>query len=954
MKRKLWTLLFLLMTTFGTLVVTGCGSSLTTYFTSDLPKSLNERGQANKDIAKSLLDAGFIDKTMYADLCNQIDLEVKAIIDKSIVTDDDSQALQNAAVQAFSKATSKVYPRKPTFVEYEDDSGNTQRGVPNYKLYEKTKKDGAGDTIGDYPLSYFVASNFIISNFYNGENHEDKYPLGTWTDLPKDDIEPINFFGGQDNIIETLNDRFRADMYVLDAEAIASSGKSIDEVFAAIKTAVDKDDISGVTHFFKKLTDSDGNAMTLMPADFNLIGDSTENESQNINVPGKDLVMTQKLLYVYNDDGTVSYSETDTDLAVTKTLPVLTLRFTEFNQKAFDTLTNTININSGAYYFENLNSTESSGGQTTRCYVLTYPISVIDKFTLDENTGNVTAEFNDDSGMAVSIQTGKLISYDYDTDGTSFKTTCHEVTTSDPYLTMNFDASVGDEKSSLVCDGYRTYTINTITYDNEGNEQTASKTIVVPRIILRDYLEATWAPGSVTYDETAVVFGRKIRFRTDSTFWVSADALDFNGKTYNNNTLQYNINNKDWCASFIDIDGEEVGSLTKLYITDFCDIDALAIGLGGSATDTTQYVEYGNDATFQNKTAVANTIKYMNNNKNGIPPSGSRTKLEGMFGADFANGLSTNQPYNTQQSFNDKLTEMETLLTSLGGSESDAQSSSNKWANYIVKHFREAGISASTKECAADNSEMSPTQDKLASTTDVTSIKVSMGFPSKYIGSTDLNNTSAEVQRFYCVITTKAMFDSALYSDWINSTASKESLTWWNGYLADHGYDYTIGADEVSAYVQTNYKYELSQQGAIILDLDTINKIQEIYDDEDADSRSSLIRTIFVVLGIFLIAYAMILMLCWVIDTNVDLGFSLTNKVTLGHWIAIQYDEELPSYNNEGHCYVDGKHMLIKCLIMVAVAIVIIRVDASEIILVLVNTFGKIASYVEDMIRGLV
>ena len=98
----------------------------------------------------------------------------------------------------------------------------------------------------------------------------------------------------------------------------------------------------------------------------------------------------------------------------------------------------------------------------------------------------------------------------------------------------------------------------------------------------------------------------------------------------------------------------------------------------------------------------------------------------------------------------------------------------------------------------------------------------------------------------------------------------------------------------------------------------------------------------------------MTLMLCWIIDTNVDLGFSLTNKVTLGHWIAIQYDEELPSYNNEDHCYIDGKHMLIRCLIMVAVAIVVIRVDASEIMLVLINTFGKIASYVEDMIRGLV
>lgn len=953
MRRKLYTLLFLLMTTFGVLTMTGCGSSLSTYFTSDLPKSLDERGQINKDIAKSLLDAGFIDKTMYANLCSQIDTEVRAIIDKAVVTGDESQAIQNGAVQAFSKATSAVYPRKPTFVEYEEDSDSTgakdtKKGVPSYTLYKKTSKDGEGTDIGSYPLSYFVASNYIISNYYNGGSHVDKYPLGSWTDLPADDIEPINFFGGQDNIIETLNDRFRADMYVLDAEAIQSSGKSVDEVFAAIKAAVDKDDISGVTNYFKKLTDENGKAVTLMPSDFNLIGDSEANKDKSINRPGKDLVMTQKLWYVYNSDGTVNYSTTDTDSAVAKNLEVLTLRFTEFNQDAFEELQNTININSGAYYFDKLNSTSSSGGQTTHCYVLTYPISVISKFNLDESTGTVTAEFNNNSGMAVSIQTGKLISYDYDTDGVSFKTTCHEVTTSDPYLTMNFDSSVGDAKSSLVCDGYRTYDINVLASDGTP----IPKTILIPRIILRDYLEATWAPGSVTYDETAVVFGRKIRFRTDAAFWTSADPLSFHNKNYNCNTLQYNINNKDWCASFIDIDGLEVGSLTKLYITDFCDIDALAIGNGSS--NTTSYVVYGDDATLQDKTAVANTISYMNSIKQQIPPSDAFSALEGMFGTDFRSKLVTTQPFNTQQDFNDKLSEMESILAGLGGTSADAKNTTNKWAAYTVKNFREAGIQQSIQECSADNSDTSPTQDKLAKDTSVTSIKVSMGFPSKYIGSTDMHNTNAEVQRFYCVMTTKGMFDSALYSDWINSSASKESLVWWNSYLAAHGYDYTIGADQVSTYLQNNYRYELSQQGAIILDLDTINKIQEIYNDEDADSRASLIRTIFVVLGIFLIAYAMTLMLCWIIDTNVDLGFSLTNKVTLGHWIAIQYDEELPSYNNEDHCYVDGKHMLIRCLIMVAVAIVIIRVDASEIILVLVNTFGKIASYVEDMIRGLV
>ena len=65
MKRKLWTLLFLLMTTFGAMTITGCGSSLTAYLKSELPKALDERGQLNKDIAKSLLDAGFIDSFRY-------------------------------------------------------------------------------------------------------------------------------------------------------------------------------------------------------------------------------------------------------------------------------------------------------------------------------------------------------------------------------------------------------------------------------------------------------------------------------------------------------------------------------------------------------------------------------------------------------------------------------------------------------------------------------------------------------------------------------------------------------------------------------------------------------------------------------------------------------------------------------------------------------------------------
>ena len=875
MRRKLYKLLFLFMTTIGTLAVTGCGSSLTTYFTSDFPKALEERGQQNKDIAKELLDAGFIDKTMYTNLCNQIDSEVNNIKDKCIIADEKT-ALNNDAVKALSSAVSAVVPRHPEYVEYEDNKGNSER------IYSKILKGGLSSkvktsikSIKKASLSYFVASNYIVgqhlgTDVYHEDDEGKKYRVSTCTTLKG--VEPINFFGGQSDIEEALNARFRADMYVLDANAISTSGKSVDEVFAAIKAAVEKDDISGVTHYFKKLEDSNGKAVTLMPEDFNLIGDSKinldekNNLNENISQPGYDLVMKQTLLYHRKDidckDKTGDkWGECDkSDHAETREVAVMSVRFTEFDKEAFDTLKRTISLNSGAYYFENLNSTQSSGGRTTRCYVLTYPISVIDSFELDESTGNVTAKFNDDSGMAVSIQSGKLVSYRYNTNGTSFTNICQEVTTSDPYLTMNFDANAGDEKSSLVCDGYRLYTIDFINSDGDPDD----KPIIVPRIILRDYLEATWAPGSTDYDETMVVFGRKIRFRTDSMFWIPDGTVEYNKKTYSNNTLCYNTNNKDWCASFINVDGEEVGSLTKLYITDFCDIMSLCVGTEG---------------------------------------------------------------------------------------ESDT---SNKWEKYIVAHFSEKGVAVSNKECAADSDDLTPTQDKLKATTDVTEIKLTVSFPGLYIGHDDIYNTGAEVQRFYCVATTKGMFNSALYSDWINSTSSKESLTWWNGYLADHGYKYTIGANDVSEYLKNNYSYELSQDGAIILDLDTIHDIQEIFDEEAADDRASLIRTIFVVLGIFLIAYSMALMLCWVIDTNVDLGLSLTNKLTFGHWVAIQYEEELPSYNNEEHSYVDGKHMLIRCLIMVAVAIVIIRVDASELILVLINTFGKIASYVENMIRGTV
>ena len=107
------------------------------------------------------------------------------------------------------------------------------------------------------------------------------------------------------------------------------------------------------------------------------------------------------------------------------------------------------------------------------------------------------------------------------------------------------------------------------------------------------------------------------------------------------------------------------------------------------------------------------------------------------------------------------------------------------------------------------------------------------------------------------------------------------------------------------------------------------------------------------ILGIFLIAYSMILMLAWVLDTSVDIGFSLLNKLTFGHWIAIKYAEDIPSYHDPDSKYIDGKHMFISCLIIIAVAIIAIRVDENYIALQLIKFFGGIGSKIEEIIRGI-
>lgn len=271
-----------------------------------------------------------------------------------------------------------------------------------------------------------------------------------------------------------------------------------------------------------------------------------------------------------------------------------------------------------------------------------------------------------------------------------------------------------------------------------------------------------------------------------------------------------------------------------------------------------------------------------------------------------------------------------------------------------VRRLSKIGEGGSTRKSRVKDGEIPKISDlkQVVEAEDKKSIGPTLLFPGEYIDKVDYTSGSTEQQRFPCIVTTKGLFDSALFSDWINSTSTTASLDWWETYLKNQGYSYEISHDKANEYLNSNYKYELSQNGIVILDLDVVAKIQEQYDKEAAEQKTSNIRTLFMILGWILIAYAMILMLAWVFDTSADFGVKLVNKLTLGHWIAVKYEDDVPRSDANEQVYLTANRMFCRCILIVVMGILLIRINIFRIVYVLIDIFGGVASKLEDIIQG--
>ena len=232
----------------------------------------------------------------------------------------------------------------------------------------------------------------------------------------------------------------------------------------------------------------------------------------------------------------------------------------------------------------------------------------------------------------------------------------------------------------------------------------------------------------------------------------------------------------------------------------------------------------------------------------------------------------------------------------------------------------------------------------------VDSIRPTMQFPGEDIATVDY--IKDEKPLLYGITTRLGVFDKSMFSGWINSTSKDVSLDWWNNWLKTNNYEYQIDKSLLEGVLTKTFTFELQEEGIIILDLEVIGKIQRDYDRANQNEAVRAIRTAFVIAGFIVIFYCFALLLSWAVDTNVDLGFNILEKITFGHWVAIKDGDDLYIPDSDERKYVTLQVLVIKTLGIMVVGVLLIFVNIIDIVIALMRLFGGIAKYIEKIISG--
>lgn len=884
------------------LSLTGCGGELKDFANVELSVRLNERFLKNAEILNTLHSTGLISqserdtwvahidkvkKETFKDLTskNNSDSEEVSGGVLDLVVDKRTGDIKGNAYRAFSKVHT-----------YGIDNFKNSEGVfpEEYKTILKEQTNTTND------LTYYAFGNFLASKHGFGISdagaNQTEECYNTYDSGKSSADKEYSYISIMDNNKDsdglTLDLDFKIKVLRPDAD--------IDRVMEILQ---DPNNINytELDEEFRVVTDGNGNDITLAslgifdPEDLIGISEDNNNHSKE-NKPGLDLLISQEIF------GQI--------------LPVGTIKFYEFNQDAIDKINNFIgidgrnNVNNERWLIRKKGLTGSN-----ELYLMEYPVYYVSGFQ-DYETENgdidktrVEAQIGK-SDLLVNLKTSQIL---YKAKGnTSIMTT-----NGTPYITLgnSVNQTSAEGLSSFILSGL--CEVNVAEGINNVSDGAKNIKATTGRIVLRDYLEVTYAPDfDISDAEGLVVLGRKIRLIN----MTSVTSGDFDGRPGVN--VRYNISTIEDAKK---LKSQETGSKNT----------------EGTATS-------GTGEALGNK-----NLKWCPSNKSI---------------------LSMDIPLSTLQQTKMVFDKTKPAAAFVNAAGEIVENTPNIMVTDFASltHLRNDGVIvrlASVEESVTalnpDNKNEKATVDSLPTALTQNLVDFSTKFPGTMLGSAD-NTRDLQImertagaedtqmhQYFYTAFLATDMFETGLYSSWLNNPDETASLGWWIGYLNSNGYVYNLSKAAVEEFLTKNYAYELSQHGIVILDTRVVAFIQQQIDNETERETDIFIQTVFVTLGWLLIVYGLVLWIAWQVDTNLDVGLQLVNKMTLGSWIPIKDMEDCPYMDQERRRYVDFKRVTISCVILVFTGILLNILNIYSIVLLLIRTLGVFAQFVSENMSGL-
>lgn len=878
------------------LTLTGCGGDLMGFATGELTNMLDNRFSKNVEIVDNLYEVELITETEWKEWKQYIEEQrSKTLKERKVTIPDEEGNLVEQLVRcsdiSYDSSSKKVkgttYRSFSHIKTYSDDNILAGRSTTVLTGGGKSEYDRIKELIDkNNGVNYLMLGNFL--------NTDHALDVGVGVpgsgDTPNSTIFPLHiieegteFSDGIDFEIRVL----KPNLSSADLDKIISITKSEDAI-----------DYGELDRYFENAKDSSGDKVMFSDLiDLNngdIIKESTfVSESYDENEPGKDLSVKQPV-------GGKDYY-------------VGSLRFYEFNYEEIKKVLNFMgidpvnNVNTEKWLIRKKRSTGNNV-----LYLMEYPVYYVTGFQDLTNSDNsidkskVEANINE-SNLAINLKTKELI---YKYNGSSSIITSNGAA----YYTL------GDSLGLTSEDGLSSFMLNGYTQVNITDGLDVDKDIKVTtgRIILRDYLEATYAPGFATSDTSdLVVLGRKLRL---------INTMSYEAGTFNKG------DNVDARFERETLD-DALALLDKIKESEESEDDITTSSSGsGTTPETLEWYKY--DRLTLN-TPLAGEIQ---------------TKL--VWDKDMPIAKFVNASGEILQD------SPELMITDFAS------------VNQLVTDKILLKLSEKNESITAQNPENrleTSTTDSLPISLTQNYVDTTTSFPGNYIGKDDFNadkqkmqqNASAEDsqihQQFYAMFVATDFFEKGLFTSWLNSPDEEACLGWWVAYLNANGYLYDLSQGAVEDYLYKNYAYELSQDGGkVILDLKVVEFIQDQMDEQQDEERATWLRTLFRILGVLLIIYSSILMIAWLVDTNADFGFQIVTVMTLGHWIPIKDPDDCPYIDQEKRKYVDFTNVCISSSIMILVGVLLLLVDVFDIVLFLIKLLGGLAQEINKMLTGVI